>query len=70
MAVYSGIYYWCLADTLKTLGVWAVSGVVSAGVYARQGFQALMSVVSGVRCPRKKGGFGARHQTQRAVKFD
>ncbi|QFS52973.1 hypothetical protein GXM_10237 [Nostoc sphaeroides CCNUC1] len=38
MAVSSVIYYWCLADTLKTLGVWAVSGVVSAGVYAIQWF--------------------------------
>lgn len=70
MAVYSGIYYWCLADTLKTLGVWAVSRLVSAGVYAIQGFCGLVSVVSGVQCPLKKGVFEARHQTPKAVKFD
>ena len=61
MAVYEVIYYWCLADTFKTLGVSVVSGVVSAGVFAIQGFQALVSVVFGVLCPRKKGVFGARH---------
>ncbi|MBN3945376.1 MAG: hypothetical protein HWQ38_02325 [Nostoc sp. NMS7] len=57
-------------DTTEDTWCLMVSAVVSRGVFAVQGFERLVSVVAGVWCLPKSGGFQGRHQTLKAAKSD